>query len=328
MFRPRLPPGVSAAFWIAVLLVGAVEAALHSELVLHRYRSVFALGRAYDKLHHVERHPPMVLFLGNSRTDNGIDPRTFSRAYLARDGYGFNLGIPGANAIIYHGILTRLDAQRLLGGKGVRTVVLGLDESALHDDDSLGYSAFLADRTTLWQEKRYLDWLGTYARLWSYADNLRQLSEPEKALRFAGATLHPTEPVGGSAARYLGYRAGFGGTQNAAQAAHQEAVARRAPDPRVEVFLWRAIALLQARGVRVVVTVPPLRDRISAFFDILPTAQPYRRVLAQLERRGVAVLPPPTVYPRGEFVNAGHLNDQGAQRYTQELARQLMAAGG
>jgi hypothetical protein len=64
--RLRLPPGLGRAFWLALLLVGGVEASLHSEAVIHRYRAVFALGRAYDKLHFAERHPPRILFVGKA----------------------------------------------------------------------------------------------------------------------------------------------------------------------------------------------------------------------------------------------------------------------
>ena len=79
MARLNIPPGLGRSFWFALLLLLGVELALHNDTVMHRYRSVFAVGRAMDKLHYVETQPPGVLFLGNSRTDNGIDPRAVSR---------------------------------------------------------------------------------------------------------------------------------------------------------------------------------------------------------------------------------------------------------
>jgi len=325
--RLRLPPGLGGAFWAALLLVGLTELALHNEAVLFRYRSVFALGRAYDKLFEVERHPPAILFVGNSRTDNGIDPRTVSRAWPDPSPRCFNLGLPGANALVYHGELQRLDAAGLLGAAAIHTVVLGLDESALQDDNSLGYIGFLADRRALWEAGRYRDWLGSLLRLWSYSDNLRQLREPDKALRFVEASVHSLDPVGGAAATHLGYRAGFGAAQNAVQVARQEKAALHPPAPAVEAFLWRAIDLLQARGVRVFVTLPPLRDRVSAFVDGNPAAAPYRALLARLKQRGVTVLPPPGGFTASEFINAGHLDDRGAQRYSSALGRQLAASG-
>jgi hypothetical protein len=91
--------------------------------------------------------------------------------------------------------------------------------------------------------------------------------------------------------------------------------------------LWRAIDLLQARGIRVFVAIPPLRDRPSAFLDSGPTAAPYRHLLARLQQRGVIVLPAPVGFDSAEFINAGHLNDRGAKRFSAELGRQLAARG-
>jgi len=155
----RLPPGLGWAFWLALLLTGLVELALHSESVMFRYRAVFAQGRAYDKLFEVERRPPQILFIGNSRTDNGIDPRAVEWVWPGHVLRGFNLGLPGANAIVYHGEIRRLDERGLLGKAAIQTVVLGLDESALQEDNSLGYVSFLADRRALWDAARYRDWL-------------------------------------------------------------------------------------------------------------------------------------------------------------------------
>jgi len=320
--RLRLPPGLGGAFWMATLLLALAELALHSETVMFQYRAVFAVGRAYDKLFEVERRPPPVLFIGNSRTDNGIDPQTVDRVGLhARP--GFNLGLPGANAIVYQGEIRRLDDRKLLGKTAIHTAVFGLDESALQEDNSLGYISFLADRRALWDAGRYRDWLASLLRLWSYSGNLRELREPDKALRFVEASVRSLDPVGGAAAAYRGYRAGFGAAQNAGQVAQQESVALHPPAPAVEHFLWQAIDLLQARGVRVFVTLPPLRDRPSAFVDPRPEATPYLALLDQLRQRGVVVLPVPTGFTPDDFINAGHLNDRGAQRYSAELGRQL-----
>lgn len=328
MFFPlKIPPGLGKSFWVAALIILCVELALHSESIMHRYRSVFAVGRAIDKLYYVEKHPPRLLFMGNSRIDNGIDPRTISHAIGRPASYSFNLGLPGANLLIYYGIVERLNAQGLLGVQGIHTVVLGLDESALQEDNSLGYVGFLAHRTTLWASGRYQDWLGSYLRLWSYSPNLRELREPEKTLRFIEASVSSIDPVGGAAETHLGYRAGFGGAQNVAQVVRQENAAQQPPSPGVEKFLWRTVELMQSRGVRVFVTTPPLRDRPSAFFDPSPAAAPYRALLARLQQRGVIVLSTPADFTPSEFINAGHLKDPGAQRFSAELGRQLAALG-
>lgn len=325
--RLNIPLGLGRSFWVAAFIILGVELALHSEFVMHRYRAVFAVGRALDKLHYVETHPPGVLFIGNSRVDNGIDPRAVSHALGQSASYSFNLGLPGANLLIWHGLVVRLNGQGLLGAQGVHTVVLGLDESALQEDNSLGYVGFLADRSALWASGRYQDWLGSTLRLWSYSANLRQLREPEKALRLIEASTRQVDPVGGSASAHLGYRAGFGAAQNQTQIVQQENAAQQPPAPEVVAFLWRTLDILQAQGVRVFVTFPPLRDRPSAFFDSGPTAAPYRALRTNLQRRGVTLLPAPTGYVSSEFVNAGHLNNAGAQRYSAELGRQLWAQG-
>jgi hypothetical protein len=326
-FRLKMPPGVGKEFWFAALIVLCVELALHSESVIYRYRSVYAVGRAIDKLHFVEKHPPRVLFMGNSRIDNGVDPLAITRVLGWPSSHGFNLGLPGANLLIQHGIVKRLDAKGLLGVNSIHTVVLGLDESALQEDNSLGYVGFLADRGVLWESGRYQDWLGSYLRLWSYSGNLRQLREPDKALRLIEASTRSLEPVGGAAATHLGYRAGFGAAQNEAQVVRQESAAQDVPSPDVVEFLWRSIDLLQSRGVRIFVTIPPLRDRPSAFVDASPAAESYRTLLTRLRQRGVIVLQTPGGFSPSEFVNAGHLNDRGAQRYSAELGRQLAASG-
>jgi hypothetical protein len=326
-FRLKIPPGLGKSFWVAALIILCVESALHSESIIHRYRSVFAIGRAIDKLHYVEQHPPRLLFMGNSRIDNGIDPHTISQALGQPTSYSFNLGLPGANLLIYHGIVERLNAQGLLGAHGIHTVVLGLDESALQEDNSLGYVGFLAQRTALWESGRYQDWLGSYLRLWSYSANLRQLREPDKLLRFIEASGHSMDPIGGAAATHMGYRAGFGGAQNEVQVTRQENAAQEPPSSSVELFLWRVIELLQSQNVRVFVTIPPLLDRPSAFLDRSPTAAPYRALLVRLQQRGVVMLSTPTDFSPLEFINVGHLNDRGAQRFSAELGRQLATPG-
>ena len=326
-FRLKIPPGLGGAFWFATLFVLCVELALHSEAIIHRYRSVFAVGRAMDKLHFVEKHPPRVLFMGNSRTDNGVDPRAISTTLGRPPSYGFNLGLPGANLLVQHGIMVRLDDQGLLGAGRIHTVVLGLDESALQEDNSLGYVGFLADREALWKSGRYQDWIGSYLRLWSYCGNLRQLREPDKAIRLLEASVRSLDPVGGSAAEHRGYRAGFGAAQSEAQVVRQERAAQQPPSPKVLTFFWAAVDLLQSRGVRVYVSLPPLRDRQSAFLDASPAAAPYRSLLAQLQQRGVTLLATPADFSPSDFVNSGHLNDRGAQRYSAELGRQLAGSG-
>lgn len=281
-----------------------------------------------DKVFYVESHPPAVLFLGNSRVDNGIDPKTVAKALGLAPNASFNLGIPGANLIIYHGLLTRFSQQGILGNSGIRAVVIGLDESALQTDDSLGYSTFFADRNALLNTAHYPAWLGTNVRLWSYSANLRQLHEPEKLLRFIQASVSKIEPVGGGAAQHLGYRAGFGEAQNQAQLQRQDAGSRQPPDNQVMPFLWLTVDLLKKHGVQTYVTFLPLLNRKSLYLDDdLPEAVPYKNVLNGLRAQGVGVLTQPMgSFTPDDFVNAGHLNDRGAQHFSAELGQRLLAA--
>jgi hypothetical protein len=326
-FRPRFPPGIDGAFWVAAVILVIVELALHSEAVLHRYASVFAVGRAIDKLKYVETYRPGILFVGNSRTDNGVDPRTVSRSFDGGHTKAFNLGMPGANSIVYHGELARLDSKGLLGPDGIHTVVFGLDENSLWEENTVGYIQFLGDRQTLWDEGRLRDWMGTWVRIWSYSANLRELREPKDLIRFFNASLGTVDPVGGAAAAHLGYRRGFGESQNAAQIQRQRETAPRAPATSVSGFFLRSVDLLQRRGVRVVVTFFYDRGTTSAYFSDHPAARPYREFRNRLIDEGVVVLPLQAGLLDDEFINDGHLNDKGAQRYSAELGRQLSADG-
>lgn len=285
--------------------------------------AVFAVGRALDKVHYVEQTKPALLIVGNSRTDNGIDPRTLQLANASTQD-AFNLGMPGANMQIYHGVITRLLQRGTLAQRSTPIVLMGLDESALQEDHSLGYSPFFSDPAILWQQRRYRDWLGHYIRLWSYSPNLRQLREPEKAARMIEASIRSLDPVGGAPAQYGGYRAGFGGAQNDAQARSQEAAAYAPPSPAMLNYLWLTIAALEQHQIQLVVFIPPLRDRLSAFVDPRADAAPYRTLLSQLQARGIPVLYAGALLLHAdEFVNAGHLNDRGAQRYSRWLGEQL-----
>jgi hypothetical protein len=53
--------------------------------------------------------------------------------------------------VVQHCVVVRLNAKGLLGAGRTHAVVLGLDESALQEDNSLGYVGFMADRETLWR---------------------------------------------------------------------------------------------------------------------------------------------------------------------------------
>jgi len=326
----RLPgwmyaPGAGFVFGLALLF--AVEAYLHTDAFLYRYRSVFAVGRAMDKLRYVESRAPAILIIGNSRVDNAFDPKTLQAALPGvAPAQFFNFGMPGADARALYGILTRLAAEGLLGPRRIARVVIVLDESFLQAGDSLGYGVFFANRREMLEDHEYVDLLRSWIRLWGFSDNFKELREPAKLEEFVRATLHDVEPLGGSARAHLGYRAGFGGLQDAGQAAMQEAGSKQPPDPLLVGDLWRCLDLLAMRHVKIVITFPPLLNR-----DVLyvtpsdPSSGPYVRIASQVAARGIPMIALDPGGPRraDEFVNVGHLNDHGAQRFTRILAEQL-----
>ena len=63
---------------VGLLVLLGVELYLHNDDFLHRYRSVFAVGRAADKITFVVKTQPTIVFMGNSRVDNGIAPEVVS----------------------------------------------------------------------------------------------------------------------------------------------------------------------------------------------------------------------------------------------------------
>lgn len=321
-----LPPGLGLAAAVTLAWLLFVELALHSDAVLWRYRSVFAVGRATDKLLWVESHRPAVLIAGNSRIDNGVDPLTVGAEAGLPPGRVFNFGIPGANALVWEGLVRRLEHDGLLGPDGIDTVVLGLDETFFQHEDSLGYYGFFAARDTLLDSALYAAAFGSLVKLWYYAPNLRQLHEPEKALRFLQASVGAVEPVGGGADEHKGYRAGLShGFQTAEQLKRQEAGTRNPPHPRVLAAFRAMLQRLQQHHVKVFVTATPLLARPSALLDAdTPQAAPYRALAAELNAQGVAMLKADVGRLEAQdFADAGHLNDHGAQRFSHALGRAL-----
>ncbi len=328
---PRKPP-IGRGLLVAALLLLAFELWLHTDSFLYRYRSVFAAGRALDKTLFAERRCPPLLLLGNSRADNGFDPRAVRehlRGGIERE--AFNLGVPGADSRVLLGIVGRLDAAGCLRPDKTSHLVLALDESMVQAIDSLGQEVFFAGARQLWADAQYHDALRAVLRLYGYTNNLRQLREPATLLRFVQATLHDVEPVGGGAALHLGYRAGFGGLQDQQSASQQEAGSLAPPDAVNLRQLWRMLDLLEARGVRIAVTFPPLLNRDVLYLSTATVeGAPYRANAAELRRRRIPLPALDAGAPRdaAEFVNAGHLNDRGAQRYSRLLAESLNAVWG
>ena len=312
---------------VAALLLLAIEMCLHTDTFLYRYRSVFAAGRALDKTLYAEAHCPPLVVLGNSRADNAFDPRTIRQSLdPAIDRDAFNLGIPGADSRVLAGIVDRLDAAACLRTGGIRHIVLSLDEALVQAVDSLGQEVFFADALRMGADGQHQDAFRAVLRLYGYSTNLRQLREPGTLQRFLQATAHSVEPLGGGAAVHLGYRAGFGGLQDEQSALRQEEASVAPPDAVNLRHLWRMLDLLDSRGVRVAVVFPPLLNRDVLYLSRAGAeGAPYRAISAELRRRNVPLISLDAGPPRdpSEFVNAGHLNDRGAQRYSRLLAQLL-----
>ncbi|MBK8993565.1 MAG: hypothetical protein IPM40_18720 [Gammaproteobacteria bacterium] len=314
---------------VALLLLVLAESALHFDVVLHRMRSVFAAGRALEKVLHVEATAPDLLMLGNSRADNAFDPETILHA-MGPGSFdsAFNTGAPGADAAVINGMLRRLDAAGVLGGDGVESVVLSLDETLLQSVDTLGQKVFFANRRDLLMDHQFHDWIRSIVRLYGFSDNFRQLREPATLQRFLVALRRDTDPVGGAAAEHRGYRAGVGGLQDHEALLRQEAGSGDPPATENLRNLWRIMDLLELRGVQIVVVFPPLLNRNVLFLEPARVeSAPYLAILDELERRRIPIIVLDRKVPRNpaEFVNAGHLNDLGAQRYSAMLGRELRA---
>ncbi len=126
-------------------------------------------------------------------------------------------------------------------------MVIGLDEGYLQPADALGYEVFFADRSAMACHGEYIDLARSLLRLWGFSDNLKELREPAKLERFIrGESRSSVEPIGGGAAEFAGYRAGFGGLQDAAQIGVQEAGSKKPPDPARIDYLERSIRVVGA----------------------------------------------------------------------------------
>lgn len=312
---------------VGLLIIFFVEAWLHSDHFLHQFRSVFGAGRAMDKVLFVESNSPDLLIVGNSRADNGFDPKTLQQNLgFTLPAGAFNMGIPGADTRILAGILKRLDKAGCFNQNGIRYLVLSLDEALIQDVDTLGQEVFFADPTQMLAGGQYHDLLRSMFRLYGYSQNFRQLREPGTLSRFISAIDEEIEPIGGGAATHLGYRAGFGGLQDSAAAQRQEASAIDPPDQGNVGHLWAMLDLLQTRGVQVAVVFPPLLNRDVLYLDTMKLeSAPYRAIADELLRKNIPLIALDAGQSKNpsEFINAGHLNDLGAQRYSKLLGQAL-----
>lgn len=306
------------------MLLG-VELYLHNEDFLHRYRSVFAVGRAADKIAHVVKMQPTILFMGNSRVDNGIVPEVVTSTLNLRQGNVFNLGIPGQNTRVLSGVVRILERRGVLSSVQLRCVMIGLDATLFSLEDDLNYSVFFADRWEMTAAGEYRDLLSSVFRLWGFSNNLKGLREPARMLDFISATLTDREPWGGSVLDNLGHRANQERLTPAQRSALPDQGAPADLDIRARTYLLAALDQLLARGIYVGVFFTPQYKRSNEFERSGPGHDAYKQLLADIEARGVALfhVADMDTYGADLFSDPGHLNENGARRYSATLAQAM-----
>ena len=309
----------------AILIVFGVELYLHNDDFLDRYRSVFAVGRAADKVAYVARTQPSIVLLGNSRVDNGISPVAVS-AVIGKETTGvFNLGIPGQNTRVLSGVVRELESRGALTATRMKYVLIGLDPTLFSLDDELNYSVFLADRWEMASAGEYSELAASIFRLWGYSSNLKGLREPGRMRDFIAATLTDREPWGGSLRDNLGYRAKKEEMTEPERKTVPEDTLPKPLDPKALAYLSNAVRRLLSHDMRVGVFFPPQYGRKNDFEKRDAAYEQYRIVLADLRRRGVEILhiENSDTYAASLFSDPGHLNEAGAKRYSTSLARAM-----
>lgn len=310
---------------IGLLVLLGVELYLHNDDFLHRYRSVFAVGRAADKITHVVKMQPNIVFMGNSRVDNGIAPEVVSSFLNLRRGDVFNLGIPGQNTRVLSGVVRELERRGALSAVQLQCVMIGLDATLFYPKDNLNYSVFLADRWEMAAAGEYRDLFSSMFRLWGFSSNLKGLREPARMQDFIAATLTDRDPWGGSVRENLGFRA----KQERLTKAERNAVPNQdTPEPmdiQARAYLLTTLDRLLARGISVGVFFPPQYRRSNEFEWDGPYNDTYRQLLADIQARGVALIHVADMgaYGADLFANPGHLNEEGARRYSTVLAQAM-----
>jgi len=310
---------------IGLLVLFGVELYLHNDDFLHRYRSVFAVGRAADKISHVVKMQPTIVFMGNSRVDNGIAPEVVSSTLKLRREDVFNLGIPGQNTRVLSGVVRELERRGALSAVQLQCVMIGLDESLFYPEDNLNYSVFLGDRLEMAAAHEYRDLFSSLFRLWGFSPNLKGLREPARMQGFIAATLTDREPWGGSVRDNLGFRAKQERLTTAERNAVPDQDMPEALDIQARTYLLAAIDRLVARGISVGVFFTPQYRRSNGFEWSGSDNDTYIQLLADIQTRGVALIHVADMdtYGADLFSNPGHLNEEGARRYSIALAQSM-----
>lgn len=305
-----------------LLILLGVELYFHTNDFLHRYRSVFAVGRAADKIAHVVETQPSILFMGNSRVDNGIDPDVIASGLNIRRERVFNLGIPGQNTRVLSGVVRKLELSQGFSTPAVRYVMIGLDATLFSMDDSLNYSVFFADRSEMAVNGEFYELLSSLFRLWGFSTNLKGLRDPARMKDFIAASFSDREPWGGSVLSNLGYRA----KRDKLTVAEINKSTNQISTPRLSSlarkYLLDTLERLISDGVRVGVFFTPKYRQRNEFERGKEGSRAYRRLLGDIQTRGVKLLHITDMEKYGPelFSDPGHLNDLGSRRYSSALA--------
>jgi len=310
---------------IGLLVLLGVELYLHNDDFLHRYRSVFAVGRAADKITHVVKMQPNIVFMGNSRVDNGIMPEVVSATLNLRRGDVFNLGIPGQDSRVLSGVVHELERRGALSAVQLQCVMIGLDATLFYPVDNLNYAVFFADRWDMAVAGEYRDLFSSVFRLWGFSPNLKGLREPARFQDFIAATLTDRDPWGGSVQDNLGFRAK---QERLTPAQVNEVPDQEAPEAltiRARTYLLTALDRLLARGISVGVFFTPQYRRSNEFEWNGPDNDTFKQLLADIQARGVALIHVADMgtYGADLFSNPGHLNEAGARRYSTALGQAM-----
>jgi len=268
---------------------------------------------------------PAIVFMGNSRVDNGISPEVVSSTLNMNQGEVFNLGIPGQNTRVLSGVVRELEHRGALSAVQLQCVMIGLDATLFYPVDSLNYSIFLADRWEMAAAGEYRDLFSSVFRLWGFSPNLKGLREPARIQGFIAATLTDREPWGGSVRDNLGFRAKQERLTSAQIKAVPDQGTPETLDIQARAYLLAAIDRLVARGISVGVFFTPQYRRSNGFEWSGSDNDTYRQLLADIQTRGVALVHVADMdtYGADLFANPGHLNEEGARRYSTALAQAM-----
>lgn len=319
-------PAVRLVWFVAGLAILLLSLELferrHSALI------VAASHRGLTKVAMLEQHPQVdVLFLGTSRTQDGVSPDLVTRGLKAvapelGDVPGFNAAFTGSSLGALVSLASRLDDR-----KDVRVTVIELSDPQIFNepapwDEPLRASVTLEDRLGDAVQHVY----AIRYRTALLSGNLGRLP----SLLF-GSSLGGWETRGSDQlASWLGHRespaAGFVPERWKPEvippASPREAL--DAPTDAVAAQLASLARHFQARGVKTVFAVPPL----AVSEREAPERHGLRALFAEVARRGDCEVWnfAPLELPDEYFRDVSHLNREGRAQYSEALARELARA--